>query len=69
MAEKMKVRVVLEIEVDPQVWADADGTTGVWKEGGYVAKGVRQSIRDYVFYRVQETAFIAETDATVTLKT
>lgn len=68
MADKMKVNVTLVIEVDPKVWADADGTPGVWKAGGYSAAGVRQSIKDHVFYMVQQSYRIEETDAEVTLK-
>jgi len=55
----MKIRVVLEIEVDPTEWVDVDGC-----ERGEV----RDSVKRYVANLAQQGAMLDEAGAEVTLR-
>jgi hypothetical protein len=55
----MKVRVVLEIEVDPALWADT---------AGCARADVRQDVKTYVRHQVDGAAMLDETGAEVALR-
>lgn len=55
----MKIRVVLEIEIDPQEWEDAAGCE---------RSEVRNDVKTYIRNTVQASAMIDEADGQVTLR-
>lgn len=60
MAKKMKIRVVLSIEVDPEEWH------AVYGNGDQPAQ-VRDDIKSYVFTAICDSAGMDESEAQVTL--
>ena len=61
----MKIRVPLVIDVDPAMWAQANGAI-VDGDGNFTMKDLRADVRSYVLNLVQSASMIDETDAEVT---
>ena len=55
----MRIRVVLEIDIDPEAWIE---------ENGCERREVRDSVKSYAVNHVRHSAMIEACDAEVTLK-
>ena len=62
----MKVRIPLVVDVDPQLWAAANGQV-VDAAGKFKLTDVREDIRSYFLNLVQSAPMVDETDAEVSL--
>jgi hypothetical protein len=62
----MKIRVPLVIEVDPQMWADANGQI-VDGNGKFTAAALREDVRTYFLNLAQRSAMADESGAEASL--